>query len=368
MQAGALLHLKSNSDLGRMNEKGVISPTLFSETPGLKKAYFPAPALALSFAYFLLPATPANASFIIVPTWATNITSDANAATIEATINAAIAIYQSKITDNVTVNITFQETSSGLGSSSTNVYGIGYSSYINALFSHSNGVDDTAALLTLNRSATVDPVDSQSSIFLKGPLARALGVGTFSANHATMDGTISLNTSQMNLSRTGMQDAAHYDLQSVVSHEIDEVLGLGSSLGQSLSYSMPEDLFRYASTSGGTCSGVSGRSYTTSTSAKSCFSINGSTSLVQFNNTGSGDYGDWLTPVNSANARVQDANGTAGTQPNLSVEWRALDVIGYTLAATATPEPATWLVGLPLLVAGLVSRSRFAPKQRIPEE
>ena len=328
----------------------------------MKKAYSPALVLFVSLMWFLLPATPARASFIIVPTWASNITSDANAATIEATINTAIAIYQSKITDNVTVNITFQEMSSGLGSSSTNVYGIGYSTYVNALFSHSSSVDDTTALLTLNRSATLDPVDSQSSIFLKGPLARALGVGTFAANHATMDGTISLNTSKMNLSRTGTQYSYLYDLQAVVSHEIDEVLGLGSSLGQGLSYSMPEDLFRYASTSGGTCSGVSGRSYTATTSAKSCFSINGSTSLVQFNNTGNGDYGDWLTPANSANARVQDANGTPGTQPNLSVEWRALDVIGYTLASTSTPEPATWMLAAPLLLVGLIGRSRLTTK------
>ncbi len=296
-----------------MKEKGKF-PLPCSETPGLKKASFPTPALVLSLAYFLLPATPANASFIITPTWASNITSDANAATIEATINAAIAIYQAKITNNVTVNITFQEMSSGLGSSSTPVYGIGYSAYVGALFSHSSSVDDAAALVTLNRSATLDPVDSQSSVFLKGPLARALGIGTFNANHATMDGTISLYTSVMNLSRAG-NPAGLYDLQSVVSHEIDEVLGLGSSLGQSLSYSMPEDLFRYASTSGGTCSGVSGRSYTATTTANSCFSINGSTSLAQFNNTGSGDYGDWLTPVNTANARVQDASGTPGHSP-----------------------------------------------------
>ncbi len=312
-------------------------------------------ALALGLA-----TSPAFASFIIVPTWASAIASDANAATIEATINSVISTYEAKITDNVTVNITFDEMSTGLGQSSVPVYGIGYSTFINALFSHSASVDDATALVKLSKTATSDPVDSQTLIFLKGPIARALGVGTFAANHTTNDGTISLKTSIMNLSRTGGQNSSYYDLQSVVEHEIDEVLGLGSGLG--LSYAMPEDLFRYASV-GSSCASVSGRSYTATTTAKSCFSINGSASLAQFNNTGSGDYGDWLTTATQSSpgsARVQDATGTPGAQANLGVEWQALDVIGYTMAATATPEPATWMLAAPIMVAGLLRRRRIS--------
>src|SRR2546423_1275674 len=61
-------------------------------------------------------------SLVINPTFAANITSDPNAATIEATINRTIAAYESFISDNVTVDITFQE-GGGLGGSGG---GLGY--------------------------------------------------------------------------------------------------------------------------------------------------------------------------------------------------------------------------------------------------
>jgi hypothetical protein len=110
-------------------------------------------------------------------------------------------------------------------------------------------------------------------------------------------------------------------------HETDEVLGFGSTMGQGLAapyntYPSPEDLFRYNS--------AGARSFTTASTAIAYFSLDGKTHLDQFNNTGSGDYGDW---ANSSTVQVQDANGTAGKEANLNVELTALDVIGYTLAA-----------------------------------
>ena len=66
------------------------------------------------------------------------------------------------------------------------------------------------------------------------------------------DGTVYLNLNAMNDSRSNPASAAtgKYDLETVAMHEIDEVLGLGSTLGQGFpgpynTYMSPEDLFRY---------------------------------------------------------------------------------------------------------------------------
>jgi hypothetical protein len=125
------------------------------------------------------------------------------------------------------------------------------------------------------------------------------------------------------------------NLLEVVEHEIDEVLGLGSALKDVTTPAVPwpEDLFRWAS------SGV--RSYSANASTtnpcaapSAFFSIDGGTTpLDEFNNCNNGgDYGDW---VNHTPAQVQDAfTGGGGTSLAItSPEVRALDVIGYSVAA-----------------------------------
>ena len=110
---------------------------------------------------------------------------------------------------------------------------------------------------------------------------RALGfnMGTSS------DGTISINTSLTNLTRTSI-NRSKYDLAAVAAHEIDEILGMGSGLNipaQYGGYIMPQDLFRYSNTAGR-------RSYTSSSTALSYFSIDGANRIVQLNQNSSGDY------------------------------------------------------------------------------
>jgi hypothetical protein len=65
----------------------------------------------------------------IIPAFDSSITTDPQAATIQATINSAIAVYQNTFSDPVTVSITFMKLSTGLGSSATAPQPFLYSDY-----------------------------------------------------------------------------------------------------------------------------------------------------------------------------------------------------------------------------------------------
>ena len=278
-------------------------------------------------------------------------------ASAQTVIADAISFYASEFTDPVTIAIEFHDMSSGLGASLSAEYVTSYSSFRTKLASDAKTATDTTALANLPTGST-NPVQSGAAMLFKSANGRALGFNTpgVAISYAgfcsyTGDGCIGLNTG---LTTTGNgSTSGAYNLKSVVEHEIDEVLGLWSSLSGNAAPTevAAEDLFRYAS------AGV--RSFATNASTSSTcgggtpnayFSVDGgTTNLANFNNCANGaDYGDWATggPV-----LVQNAYGTPSTLPVLtsaSVEVTALDAIGYD-AATTVPEPAS----IALMIAGM---------------
>jgi Divergent InlB B-repeat domain len=322
--------------------------------------------------------SPSVNGLTIIPIFDSSITSDPQAATIEATINSAIAVYKNDFSDPVTVSIEFQEVTTGLGASFKLSIPVSYSDYITALVSHATTTDDATALAHLP-TGTSNPVNGNQNVDLNYALARALGFSaeipsveaqtlaglkisivnpsaseTVSSKDAILatlshylnqsptnstgsgphpltgqpDGTILLNTAIMNLSAT-QTDPTKYSLFSVVSHEIDEVLGFGSALNglnngdaSPTGPVMPEDLFRYDQTGA--------RSFTTDVNAASYFSIDGTTDIARFNQYQGGDFGDWYSYYGGQIPQVQDAYSTAGAAPVLGVELQCLDVIGFT--------------------------------------
>jgi len=267
---------------------------------------------------------PTPTGLVIIPVWDVSITSDPKAAAIMNTINNAIQIFQTKYRDPITVTIKFQEMGGGLGMSSTFFAQLSYAGFYNALAADSKTTNDVIALANVPGGSS-NPVDGSSSILVTTANCRALGINV-SPSGGQPDSTISLNMNLVNITRTGI-DPTKYDLQAVVSHEIDEALGSSSGL-PSGSFPHPVDLFRYSSP------GV--RNYTTAGDS-AFFSIDGgNTLLVQYNQNSGGDYGDWWS-FGSHTPRVQDAVGTPGATPNLGVELTVLDAVGYDLAPPAPP-------------------------------
>lgn len=264
-------------------------------------------------------------SLTIAPTFDSSITGDPNAATIIATINSVIALYEATFSDPITVTIKFQETGSGLGASSSFFVPRSYSTFRSHLASDATTFDDSVALAHLP-GGTANPVNGNVDVNLTTANARAIG---FSADPPVgeSDGTILLNTSIMNLDRTSI-DFNKYDLFAVAAHEIDEVLGFGSALN-GLNNGDPTptgpvwtlDLFRYDQNGG--------RSFDAALATQAYFSIDSTNLLVQFNQDARGDFSDWFS--SGAPRRVQDAFATPGATPNPGVELIGLDVLGYNL-------------------------------------
>ena len=101
----------------------------------------------------------------ITPTFDSSITGDPNAATIIATINSVIALYEATFSDPVTVTITFQETGSGLGASSSFFVSRTYSNFRSHLASDATTFDDSVALAHLP-GGTVNPVNGDVDVNL----------------------------------------------------------------------------------------------------------------------------------------------------------------------------------------------------------
>jgi len=70
-----------------------------------------------------------------------------------SSINSAIAVYQSRFSDPITVTINFQKTTSGLGASSTYYGNLSYTSYRNLLVADASTANDSTALSFLSAGA-----------------------------------------------------------------------------------------------------------------------------------------------------------------------------------------------------------------------
>jgi hypothetical protein len=307
--------------------------------------------------------TVPTTGLIIHATFDSSITGNPNAAAIEAMINRAISIYESLFRDPITIQIRFRYATTApngtplpaglLARSNFVYYTIPWNTAVDAIRADATTSNDAVANASLPGSAL------SANILPSSANGRAVGGNTPPSMFANgtvgpggpYDGIVTLNSARP-FQFTRPTSASNFDAQRSTEHEIDEVMGLGSRLGNGLNDLRPQDVFSWSSP------GV--RNLTSS--GTRYFSINsGSTNIVNFNQNPNGDFGDWLsTACPQAHPYVQNAFSCPGQYSDIaatSPEGINLDVIGYDLVRTpiVTTNAATNVASFSATLNGSVN-------------
>jgi VCBS repeat-containing protein len=274
-----------------------------------------------------------------------------------AAVNYVVNYFDTTFTNAVTVNIDLgygevagQSLGSGaLGESETYFDSFSYTQVVNALKANQPSLTQQAAYATLPGSTPL----SGGTMWVSTAEQKALGL--LAGNNSAIDGYIGLSsTYPFSYAANTTPAAGQYYFEGVLAHELSEVLGRSSMLGQGLggttSYTAM-DLFRY-SAPGTRQLGTGGPAY---------FSINnGTTNLDSWNTNPGGDLGDWAGSAGTDSFLAFSPSGQKDwiTQPDLTL----MNVLGWDMATaggisvTATASEAvqggasvTLLAGAPTI-------------------
>ena len=154
------------------------------------------------------------AGLTINPIFDSTILSDPNAALIEATIYAAIADFQSKFSDPITVTINFKLMTTGLGQSSTYFGNSPYSTYLAALKADCERQVMISRQSRFFRHLSTNPVNGSSTINVTLPNLRAVGIAA-NPQPGQPDGIVYVNTK---ITNPGSPEPAVNSVSSLLSN------------------------------------------------------------------------------------------------------------------------------------------------------
>jgi hypothetical protein len=262
----------------------------------------------------------------------------------QATIDSAIAFYNTYLTSNIALTIDFGTQTGGGATSIKDVYGsLSYADYYAGLATNAAATGNavqTSAVASLPNQAN-NPVTGTGGVSMTTTLAALYGLGPQTSESWSACGNL-VGTACIDI---GQPDLGTPSLLGEVQHEINEVLGTSSALSTS---GLPNpdnpsaaDLFRY------NAPGLRGFAINTSTdepctgTPTAYFSVNGgTTNLNNYNNCNNGgDYGDW--GGNAGGPQVQDAFGGPTDFTSMALAWNSTPKVRLTRrAARAGVSPS----------------------------